>query len=292
MQAPPLNPAFVLLQSASGAALDCVAEPAVSDAAVHTARKALKQARAALRLLRPALAERDYRSVNRCFRDAGRLLAPLRDARALLATIARVTQHDASAARALSTLAAALRVELEQQRRGAAELEQRRHCAALIESARERVSRRPVAQADGEVLHRGLHKIYRSTRRAWRAACNDHSPECLHEWRKQTKYLRTAAKILSDAGVRGLRKTVTRAERIADLLGEAHDLAVLEAAVRERVAREEQGALLAHIERRRKKFEKRALAAAEKLLVEKADDFGPPAQRYAKVSRVASSGAR
>jgi len=47
----------------------------------------------------------------------------------------------------------------------------------------------------------GLRRIYRNARRSLARASAERTPEALHEWRKQTKYLHTAAGALSDAGV-------------------------------------------------------------------------------------------
>src|SRR6201999_1445400 len=49
-------------------------------AAIHGARKDLKKLRAVLRLVREELGEKAYRTQNRRFRDAGRLLSDTRDA--------------------------------------------------------------------------------------------------------------------------------------------------------------------------------------------------------------------
>jgi len=54
------DPATALLRANLGKALDRLAESGKIDARVHAARKALKRARAALRLMRPALAFEVY----------------------------------------------------------------------------------------------------------------------------------------------------------------------------------------------------------------------------------------
>ena len=79
-----VDPAHALLWQQSAAALSCLVLGPFDARRVHAARKALKQARAALRLLRPCLDAAVYRRENLALRDAGRALAPLRDARVLL----------------------------------------------------------------------------------------------------------------------------------------------------------------------------------------------------------------
>src|SRR5262249_2675480 len=74
-----------LLRKELGKALEALqgADP-LPDEAVHAARKALKRARALLRLLRDALGSRVYRRENARLRDAARPLTAVRDARILV----------------------------------------------------------------------------------------------------------------------------------------------------------------------------------------------------------------
>jgi hypothetical protein len=67
------DPATALLRANLGKALDCLARGGKIDARVHAARKALKRARAALRLMRPSLACEVYEHENRTLRDAAPL---------------------------------------------------------------------------------------------------------------------------------------------------------------------------------------------------------------------------
>src|ERR1700681_438946 len=55
----------------------------LSDESIHLARKAIKKARAALRLLRQGIGDGIYKLENAALRDAGRCLSPLRDAKSL-----------------------------------------------------------------------------------------------------------------------------------------------------------------------------------------------------------------
>src|SRR5665647_1146196 len=79
------NPACKTLQTAIGEALKQVNTPQpVSDEAIHDARKALKKARAALRLLQDGMSKTTYQIENSGLRDAGRFLSPFRDAKSLI----------------------------------------------------------------------------------------------------------------------------------------------------------------------------------------------------------------
>ena len=75
-----------LLQHAASAAL-ALASSSPSALHVHAARKQIKRARAALRLLRGALAVLTYRREDAALRRAARALNSARDARVLLRTL-------------------------------------------------------------------------------------------------------------------------------------------------------------------------------------------------------------
>ncbi len=78
-------------------AIKCIdRESTLTDAQVHKARKQLKRARSALRLLRLQVGETIYHNENRLIRDAGGSVSPLRDAKALrdvLTSLIRRQRH-------------------------------------------------------------------------------------------------------------------------------------------------------------------------------------------------------
>src|SRR5262249_36409668 len=76
-------------------ALEYLTEPhrGSQDEAVHEARKCFKKIRAVLRLVKPAIARKDYRRENVCFRDAGRPLTEVRDAKILVETLDKLAEH-------------------------------------------------------------------------------------------------------------------------------------------------------------------------------------------------------
>ena len=81
----PANRACKVLQQAIGEALEEVSlPPPISDEAIHDARKALKKARAALRLLQDGMSKTTYQLENSRLRDSGRFLSPFRDAKSLI----------------------------------------------------------------------------------------------------------------------------------------------------------------------------------------------------------------
>ena len=97
--------------------------------------------------------------------------------------------------------------------------------------------------------------------------------EALHAWRKRVKELRYAAETLDRGGKRckPVRRVARRADRLGEMLGEEHDLALLEARVRDKRSRtfaserKVRKRLLRLIASRRRKLRKRALREGERL---------------------------
>ncbi|HSE13675.1 MAG TPA: CHAD domain-containing protein [Rudaea sp.] len=274
MSRPRNDPAFALLYFAIDKALADLRVQRPVDTRVHSARKALKKARAALRLLRPNLVAGVYERENIALRDAGRRLSPLRDAKSLVAAV-DLLGKPRGAKGPYATKIAGLRRALQRQlaeawstyARGAVQSQ----CAQLVQSCRERMLLQERQATGTATLLDSLREIYRKVRNAHARALAERTPETLHEWRKQTKYLHTAAAALRDAGTRDLSSLVKRTGDIAAWLGDDHDLVALRAAI-ERAGMADE-AILARIERRRAKLHGRALTLGARVLQRKPKRF-------------------
>ena len=233
----------------------------ITDQDVHETRRAVKKARAALRLLRPRLPESVYRQENLCLRDAGRLLAPVRDARSQLDALERLPPRFQSLGAGLRHDQVRARAELHE---GARRVEM---CLKLLDEARARAKGRDVRSVPDAVLEEGLRILYRKGRKALRQAGKARSAASLHEWRKQIKHLSNALEILGIAQRGEGAKALRRAEAVADRLGDDRDLALLgkrhlsEKKLRERIAS------------RREKLQRGIFVAGKKLYAEKPRRF-------------------
>jgi CHAD domain-containing protein len=267
------NPASLALAAAVRFARSALRKAELNDDCVHALRKSLKSARAAVRLLRPGLSGTDYRRANLACRDVGHYLSPLRDAHVLLRALDRFAAGDGAGLRAIADTRRLLESERDQHH---AELDTpaiRGRCASLLESGCDPVLAPAVRALDPDVLHKGLHRQYRRARRAFEIAQREGDGEHLHEWRKQTKYLRNGADLLTDAGARGLKRLSKHAERIADQLGEEHDLAVLERSLRARGGDIDAPELIARLAQRRRSLQARALRRGEKVFAQRPQEF-------------------
>jgi CHAD domain-containing protein len=278
MDLPLPNPAFLLLQTATGDALARMMRPQLGDDAVHEARKAIKKARTALRLLRPVLGDDNYRTQNAALRDAGQCLSPLRDARILLSTIDALGGADPELERhavEIARLRRSIESRLSAARARLAPLDARQRCIEFIEAVRVHLGRQELAQAGFEAMQLGLAKIYRKSREAFACACQVNTAGNLHEWRKQTKHLRAAALALRPLAAQDLHVCGKIADDISGWLGDDHDLAVLRDTVRdgERMTADAARDLIDCIEARRAKLQRKAFAAGEDLFAKKPKRF-------------------
>lgn len=277
------DPAYTLLLATTSEALGCLAAEQLDDRRVHAARKALKTARAAIRLLRPRLGDVAYARENLALRDAARELSPLRDARSLLAAIGllgRDGRRSADSRAAVRRLRAALAERLAtahtQLQQGAG----RQRCVERIRDCRERTRHLAGSAAGTATLPDALARIHRKARNAFTDAERTPLPDTLHECRKQAKYLLAASAALRASGVRHLGKSCRRAERLAERLGDLRDLDALAGALSELIGHAGTATLRERIEGRREKLQRKALRGGRKL-------FKRSSKRF--VARVAGS---
>src|ERR1019366_725013 len=102
--------------------------------------------------------------------------------------------------------------------------------AAVEEIATRALARLPdwTIERDGwAAMESGLRRVYRTGHRALASAAENQSVENLHEWRKQAKYLWHQLQLLEVAWTVGEKELVDQTHKLATLLGEDHDLAVL-----------------------------------------------------------------
>ncbi len=261
-----------------GAAEQNLQSRPLRDEHVHSARKSIKKARAALRLMRESLGDCVYKKENEALRDAARGLAALRDAKSLSeAWEALRDRHPANfEGTGFDILSRTLRKNLAARHdalmRAPASLQQ---CVATLTSCRMRLAKRGTAQQDDQTA-RGLRLIFRAGRRALGRAEIAQTPEVLHEWRKHVKYLSNALKMI-DGETMHWRKLVMRTDKLADQLGEDHDLAELGRYVRDlklpRLQADDCTSLSMLIERRRKTLQKRAFKLGKSIYALKPKNF-------------------
>ena len=243
--------------------------------AVHEARKSFKRLRATVRLARDVLGDDVYRRENIAFRDAGRRLAGTRDNQVVLETLDALSERHPSEAPQAGFVGFRETLALEHaaaQRR----LRDGDAVAAVLSElhqARARVPAWPLQHEALDALAPGFKRIYRRGRGAYRTARREPSSENLHELRKRVKDLWYAAQIVRPASPKRMKRLARAAHELSDLIGEEHDLAILEERASERRDRFDDertvAALGTLIERRRDELRREAISLGARLFRKK-----------------------
>ena len=203
------------------------------DRAVHQARKATKKSRAVLRLVRDEVGAKTYSRDNQALREAARRLSDPRDAAVLVASVDRLREQIPLARKSLAPLSAVLeqrRVEITSR-----VLDDEDAMAAAADELaviRARVERWRIGSDRFSVLEDGLRRTYARGRDAFADARKRPGDERLHDARKRVKDLWYHARVLKPVWPGPMDALVDAADRLGDLLGEDHDLAVLSDTVR------------------------------------------------------------
>jgi hypothetical protein len=255
------------LRSAIEDALRALRHEPLDDESVHAVRKHIKQARAALRLLRESVGERAYRRENRRLRDASRPFARMRDTRITTQTLAALHRPVPAGERpVLQALSARLAIEQHRARRQLEGARLDRVARSLQTAGRVAQSWQKKRVASDAVLS-DLKRAYRKARTAAAAARAQRSSESLHEARKQAKYLSSMLEIVRprlDGGGKARRGALS----FAEFLGDDHDLAVLQEKLDTLPDPAHDGGyrlLKKRVEKRRRRLQGKAMREAKRL---------------------------
>ena len=250
--------------------------------AVQDTRKDLKKLRSLLRLVRGEVGEKRYRGENHRYRDAARQLSGPRDAEVKLATLADLRERFPSEAPAAQTLQRALerdhaRIAAE----GDALAERIGSAAEVLAAGRDAIDAWPLKSHGFDLVREGLERAYRRGRDRLGAVREDPTADAVHDWRKRVKDLWYQLRLLREAWPAGLEALSDEAHRLADLLGEHHDLSVLVEAARDEAPDEpDTGTLATLAERRQAELLDAALALGGLLYAERPRRFTRRIERY------------
>jgi CHAD domain-containing protein len=152
---------------------------------------------------------------------------------------------------------------------------QLQHIEQSLDAAARDVRGWQVSNGGRPLLQAAIKRMYRKGRKALKAARAKGSDECLHESRKQVKYLGQALAVFEPLKSKRITRLVKRADTIADRLGDDHDLAVLEGKLHllPPQSRKAGKKLDARIRKKRVKLQKKALKQAKRLYQKKPKAF-------------------
>ncbi|MFA6266900.1 MAG: CHAD domain-containing protein [Pseudolabrys sp.] len=252
---------------------------------VHEARKACKKLRGLIKLVRPGLSE--YRAENAAFRDIAAILSPLRDAAVLIETYDKLFAfYDGQVERAgFAPVRRRLTLRQKTLDRDSSSADRKLgDVRDLLTAAHSRIERWKLSDNGFDALSRGLGKTYKRARKAMKEAERSNDGATLHEWRMHVKYHGYHARLLEPVWPAAMQAHRQSADQLNDLLGDHHDLAVFDAALRD--AADEFGnaadlaALTGLIRKRQDLLAAQTFALGAKLFAEPADQLTQRWRRY------------
>jgi CYTH domain-containing protein/CHAD domain-containing protein len=258
--------------------------------AIHGARKDLKKARAALRLIREELGEKTFKRENRALRDAARLLSPSRDAEVKVETLDALVEGAGDAPPGATALWRDALVA-DRDRIVGEGADQTGEATAAIEEVIARAPGWRIRHDGWKLLAPGLDTAYSDGREAFAALGGSPGFEAVHDLRKRGKDLWYQLRLLRDAWEPVLDATADEIHDFTDLLGDHHDLAVLAEDLegRSQIGPAQRETLKALIAARQSELLGEARSTGERIYAEKPKAFGRRLRAYWRAWRHAIS---
>ena len=275
------------------------------ESGIHEARKSLKRTRALLRLVRPGLGETQFRRSNDRLRDIARMLSAARDRDVVRAHLARITQAGQTVVKPrplLEKAARRLSAALTQVPDGRApdngagpSARARNMAEALLEiaSVRSELAELGLQPASFETIVAGLAKSHRSGCKALALALgNPDEEEALHDLRKAAQAYWRQMILVQQAWPEVCLARAAAAKHVADLLGQDHDVALLDGVLAgpeaQVLTRAERAALTRYCAARHTELRNAALPKAQLLFAERSERLGERMRYLWDVSRKAA----
>jgi CHAD domain-containing protein len=243
---------------------------------VHQVRKRCKKLRGLIRLVRPQFD--DYRRENAFFRDAARELSYVRDSQSIIECFDGLIGHFQE--QIDQDAFARVREELVERRQRIADDkvgldEKLDEFLTKMHEARGRAAYWKIDEDDFSAVEGGLAKTYGRGRKALRDAYEHPSTESFHEWRKRVKYHWYHARLLRQIWPDMMSAWRSASDRLSDLLGDEHDLAVFRQSLCDDPDRfgddADRQVLIGLIDRRRAELQAEARPLGQCLFAEKSE---------------------
>jgi CHAD domain-containing protein len=196
--------------------------------AVHAARKAIKKERSLLRLARGAMPQQQRRRENARLREVARRLSDVRDADVMIAAAGELSERFAGQLPASTW--EKIQSHLEARRSAERSPGQGWADGPVVEelvSVRSGVGDWQLSTGGWQAFGTGLVRSYRRGRQACARARAGGQTDDFHVWRKRVKDLWYHERLLAPTCGATVAGHVAELDRLSDLLGDDHDLAVL-----------------------------------------------------------------
>lgn len=213
-----------IVRSQVDKAIAAAKSPGDFDATVHALRRRCKKLRGILRLVQPNFDA--YATENAAVRDAAGLLGGARDARVMVETLDALSLP-ADEARDY------LVVRADRIARDSAAEAPLDGFIRILSDFQTRVDDWSFDANGFDLVGDGLEKTFRQFRRDFEQALETEAAESMHEWRKHAKYHWFHVSLLERSAPDLLTPREKIFDRLGELLGDHHNLAVLEETLRQ-----------------------------------------------------------
>jgi len=258
-----------------------------SHSAVHETRKSFKKMRALFRLVREEIGEDTYKAYNTFFRDEGRKISDLRDVNVLIETldeIKKTYQKELSEDVFTGIRAKLLRKKHALSKRLLYRRKVLQKMFARLEETEVYLTSMHIQNENFSAFRSGLTRVYKKASKGLTSAYAKRSAEVFHNWRKRVKYLRYQVDLLSPAWPSVLSLQEKELHTLSDLLGDHHDLSVLEEEILSIKIKNTEAleVLLGLISHHKSTMEEEAQPLGAKLFAEKPKNFVNRLESYWK----------
>lgn len=261
-------------------ALSELAEREVNSTGVHESRKALKRLRALLRLVQPTIGDKVFAKRNAALRRAAGVLSVRRDEAVLLETIEKLERHT-GAPEIFEPLRSALHYEDHDLARPLEPATAEKARSLLVKEAKHFAHMRLKGKGFASVQP-GLEMSYRAGRRALKNAYKKPTSEKFHDLRKAVQWHWRQMSLLSRAWPEAFEVRISAARELSQLLGDDHDLAMLEMTARKTqpLSAEQLATLIQLIEARQSELRQAVEFRAARLFAEAPSAFAKRIAQY------------
>jgi CHAD domain-containing protein len=195
--------------------------------AIHEARKHLKKARSALRLLRGIKPRHPPRNLRHALRDIARRLSRARDREVVDAWL----EHWRQTTRIAAERKLALKLQRQLTSSGGSHIDQQPNRRAVIARLRQvirQLEALDVANLDWKAINANVEHSRRRMRKAEKTFAATSALADLHAWRKRSKDLWYQLRLLRPRLRRDLRQLPRALRTLTETQGKLHDLDVLQ----------------------------------------------------------------
>ena len=258
-------------------------------ATVHQVRKRCKKLRGLVRLVRPAF-EKTYQNENSVFRDAARTVSGIRDAQTLIETYDDLMERFDDQLNRASF--GPIRSQLTRTLHGIdpVNIDGRLiSISEIFQAAKERSTRWKLKRSGPDAITDGLAKTRQRAVDCLADVRQSASTENLHQLRKRVKYHWYHMRLLRDVWKDVIKTWIDQLDRLNDLLGDDHDLAVFTMRIDELrdggIDPTDAKVMRGLIDQRRNELQRQALRSARLVFAESTQAFTERLGSYWDLSR-------